>query len=173
MSKLIGKPIKIPKEIKLLVSYPKLLIKNTGGQGWLITYPEEIRIKKKENYLYFEKVLNEKASLWYGITKHLIQGLSQEYSIYLSLKGLGFKAQVEEKKLNFRLGFSHSIEKSLKPEVCVEVFKGSLIKLSSYSKQDLGDFAASIRKLKTPDSYKGKGVLYRGESKELKPGKKS
>jgi large subunit ribosomal protein L6 len=173
MSKLIGKPIKIPKEVKLSVRFPKLIIQN-NEIGWLITYPEDIKIRKKENLLYFEKTnSNSNIGLWYQITKNLMAGLSQNYTLYLSLKGLGFKVQGDEKNLNFRLGYSHSIEKHVKEKLNVEIFKGSLLKLSSFSKQDLGDFAASIRQLKIPDSYKGKGILYRGEKRHLKPGKKS
>jgi large subunit ribosomal protein L6 len=105
----------------------------------------------------------------------MIVGVSTGWKKDLEMIGVGYRANVEGQKLNLTLGYSHPIVFELPSEIKVtakaEKGENPQISLESYDKQLIGQVAAKIRSLRTPEPYKGKGVRYVGEFVRKKAGK--
>jgi large subunit ribosomal protein L6 len=105
----------------------------------------------------------------------MIVGVSTGWKKDLEMIGVGYRANVEGQKLSLTLGYSHPIVFELPTEVKVsskaEKGENPQIMLESYDKQLIGQVAAKIRSLRTPEPYKGKGVRYVGEFVRKKAGK--
>ncbi|MBI4507462.1 MAG: 50S ribosomal protein L6 [Chloroflexi bacterium] len=122
----------------------------------------------------------------HGLTRtllaNMVAGVTTGFTKVLELYGVGYRVQQQEGKLVFQLGYSHPIEKVLLSGIKVlgiETFTptqangwfSARLTLEGIDKEQLGQFAAEIRRLRRPDPYKGKGVRYRGEVVRRKAGK--
>jgi large subunit ribosomal protein L6 len=87
----------------------------------------------------------------------------------LLLKGLGYRAILnDEKFLDLKIGFSHSVKILIAPDKIRLKINKKTITIKGFIAADVGNFAERIRRLKLPDSYKGKGIWYKNENKILK-----
>jgi large subunit ribosomal protein L6 len=114
-------------------------------------------------------------SLWGTYASHIknmIAGVVTPYQKKLILEGVGFKSEVKGKELHFALGFSHPVVVKI-PEGIIATAEKNLISLTGIDKELVGSFAASVRALKKPEPYKGKGMRYEGEVIRRKQGKKT
>lgn len=105
------------------------------------------------------------------ILRNIIQGIVEGAEVKLSLNGVGYKAKIEEQKLILDVGFSHSVPVPIPPGITASLPDSTSITLSSTDKEKLGAFAASLRQIRPPEPYKGKGIQYVTESIALKSGK--
>jgi large subunit ribosomal protein L6 len=102
----------------------------------------------------------------------MVTGVSQGYKKVLDIVGIGYKAQVSGDKIMLSLGYSHPIEFQLPPGITASSDqKQVLLTLTGVDKQQIGQVAASIKSMRSPDAYKGKGVRYSGQRLKLKVGK--
>ena len=110
-----------------------------------------------------------------GLTRSLVAnmliGVSQGFERVLEISGIGYRAELKGKLLVFHLGFSTPKEFELPEGVSAAVEKNTIVKLSGIDKEALGQTAASIRRMKPPEPYKGKGIKYAGERIQKKAGK--
>jgi large subunit ribosomal protein L6 len=114
-------------------------------------------------------------ALWGTYASHIsnmIAGVNTPYTKKLILEGVGFKSEVSGGKLKLALGFSHPVHVDI-PEGLTVTAEKNLITISGSDKEVVGQFAASVRALKKPEPYKGKGFRYDGEIIRRKQGKKS
>jgi large subunit ribosomal protein L6 len=102
----------------------------------------------------------------------MVLGVVSGWSRELELVGVGYRARVEGNELILSLGFSHPVEVVPPSGVKIEVSENK-IKVFGIDKALVGQIAAEIRNLRSPDPYKGKGIRYLGESVKLKTGKKA
>lgn len=105
----------------------------------------------------------------------MVVGVSKGFDKKLLLVGVGYRATVEGKVLVLNLGFSHPVNMEIPEGIQVKVEENTRITVSGYDKSAVGQFAASVRKWRPPEPYKGKGVKYADEiirRKEGKAGKK-
>jgi large subunit ribosomal protein L6 len=102
----------------------------------------------------------------------MVVGVSQGFQKKLQLVGVGYRAQLQNNKLNLSLGFSHPVEFALPDGVTAEIPSQTEIVLTSANKQLLGLVAAKIRAFRPPEPYKGKGVRYADEQVHRKEAKK-
>ena len=111
----------------------------------------------------------------HGLTRtllnNMIVGVSEGYSKKLSIIGTGYRAALSGKNLNLTLGFSHPVLMTPPEGVTVEVPNANEIIVHGYDKQAVGQFAAEIRDVRSPEPYHGKGVRYEGEYVAIKEGK--
>jgi large subunit ribosomal protein L6 len=111
----------------------------------------------------------------HGLTRallnNMVQGVTKGFERKLDIQGVGFKSEVKGKSLVLSLGYSHSIEFPFPPGVTIDVEKGTKLTIKGSDRQLVGETAAKIRALRSPDSYKGKGVRNEGEHIKLKAGK--
>ena len=104
------------------------------------------------------------------LISNMITGVTEGFSKKLEIAGIGFKAQVQGNKLVLSLGFSHPVELEFPKNISAVVEK-NLVAVSGIDKEQVGQFAATIKLLKKPEPYKGKGIKYQGEKIRRKAGK--
>ncbi len=104
--------------------------------------------------------------------KNMMDGVNTPFQKKLILEGVGFKADVKGSNLEMALGFSHPVIVAIPEGLTVTTEKGT-VTMSSIDKEQVGEFAASIRALKKPEPYKGKGFRYDNEVIRRKQGKKT
>src|SRR5256714_395698 len=183
MSRIGKKPISIPKGVTVTIKDRELEVK--GAKGVLRTpIPEGITFKQEEEALLAERASNEQAAL-HGLARALannaIKGVTEGFSTQMDIVGVGYKADVQARRIVFSLGYSHPIEFSLPEGIDAKgeriPAKSSIpqyqltLTLSGIDKQKLGQAAAEMHNLRKPDPYKGKGVRYAGVPLKLRPGK--
>src|SRR5215831_4591269 len=183
MSRIGRKPITIPKGVTVAIKDRELEVK--GAKGVLKTLiPEGIRFKQEGDELVAERASDQQTAL-HGLARALannaIQGVVQGFSKQMDVVGVGYKADVQGRKVVFALGYSHPIEFPLPEGIEAKAerlpTKGNIqqyqttLTISGIDKQKLGQVCAEMHKLRKPDAYKGKGVRYADVQLKLKPGK--
>ena len=114
-------------------------------------------------------------ALWGTYASHarnMITGVSDGYRKELEVHGVGYRAAMQGNNLELRVGFSHPVVISV-PEGLQVGVKDTTITIDGFDKELVGAFAASVRRVKKPEPYKGKGIRYVGEVVRRKQGKKS
>ncbi len=101
----------------------------------------------------------------------MIVGVSEGYSRTLEIHGTGYRVQAKGSDLEFALGFSHPVVITPPNGVNFRVERPTQFVVEGIDKQQVGEVAANIRKLRPPEPYKGKGVRYQGEYVRRKAGK--
>jgi len=99
-------------------------------------------------------------------------GVTEGFEKKLEIQGVGYRASVEGKNLKLEVGYTKPVLMEIPEGIEVKVEK-NIITISGIDKEKVGQFAANVRKVREPDSYKGKGIRYFGEVIKLKPGKKA
>jgi len=183
MSRVGKKPITLPTGVNVTINSNELEVK--GPKGTLKTpIPEGVEFKMEDGTLFAERANDDKAAL-HGLARALannaIVGVTEGFSRQLDVVGVGYKADVQARKVVFSLGYSHTIEFPLPEGVEVKServpTKSTIpqyqltLTLSGIDKQRLGQVAAEMHRLRKPDPYKGKGVRYADVQLKLRPGK--
>lgn len=183
MSRIGKKAIAVPKGVTVTIRDGELEVK--GPKGTLRTpVPEGISFKQEDGQLVAERE-NDELAAQHGLARALannaIVGVTQGFSRQMDVVGVGYKADVQARRIVFSLGYSHPIEFPLPEGIDVKAervaTKGSIpqyqttLTLSGIDKQKLGQVAAEMHRLRKPDAYKGKGVRYADVPLKLKPGK--
>jgi large subunit ribosomal protein L6 len=183
MSRIGKKVITVPKGVTVTVSDRELEVK--GPKGTLRTpVPEGISFTLEGDQLQAERTSDDLAAhhgLARALANNAIVGVTEGFSRQMDVVGVGYKADVQAKRIVFSLGYSHPIDFPLPEGVeakaeriptksSIQQYQTTLT-LSSIDKQKLGQVAANMHKLRKPDAYKGKGVRYADVPLKLKPGK--
>ena len=108
-----------------------------------------------------------------ALINNMVTGVSEGYQRKLELVGVGYRAALQGKDLNLTLGFSHPVVFHSPEGITIEVPVQTEILIKGTDKQRVGEVAATIRKFRPPEPYKGKGVRYAGEKITLKEAKKA
>jgi len=175
MSKIGRKPIEI---LSTKVEINGKVISLNGPKA-MFTHelPDVIEATIKDGLLFLTVKNNTRVNrvLW-GLHRALlankIKGTLTGFEKKVKIVGLGYKAQLAGKKLNFTLGYSHKIEYNLPQGVDVEVDKtGQQLVFKATDKQLLGDVCDAVRSLRPPEPYKGTGIILDGEVIIRKAGK--
>ena len=114
-------------------------------------------------------------ALWGTYASHIlnmIEGVTKGFEKKLEIEGVGYRGEVKGTKLVLALGFSHPVQIDIPAGITVVVEKG-LFTITGIDKELLGQFAATVRGMKEPEPYKGKGIRYQGEYVIRKQGKKA
>lgn len=172
----IGKiPVEVPKDVKIALN-PRS-IKVEGAKGKLdMDIPQGISVEQKDNQI----MVSRRSDLKQDRSNHgtirarirnMILGVTAGHKKELEIQGLGFRAQLQGKKVVFNLGLSHPVEFEVPADVKVEVPTQTSIIIQGADKLRVGQVAARIRSLKPVEPYKGKGIRYVGEFVRRKQGK--
>ena len=102
---------------------------------------------------------------------NMITGVTEGYTKTLEIVGVGYRVQARGSDLEFALGFSHPVPVKAPEGIAFTVESPTRLRVSGIDKQQVGEVAAKIRKIRKPDPYKGKGVRYQGEVVRRKVGK--
>src|ERR687889_643265 len=183
MSRIGKKVITVPKGVTVTIREDELEVK--GPKGTLrTTVPEGIGFTLEGDQLQATRASDDLAAahgLARALANNAIVGVTEGFSRQMDVVGVGYKADIQGKRIVFALGYSHPIEFPL-PEgidaraervptkTSIQQYQTTLT-LTSIDKQKLGQVAAEMHKLRKPDAYKGKGVRYADVQLKLKPGK--
>jgi large subunit ribosomal protein L6 len=107
-----------------------------------------------------------------ALIKNMVKGVAVGYQVDLEISGVGYRAAVQGKNIQFQLGLSHDISMPIPEGITVTIEKNTQISAKGADRARLGQFCAEIRALKPPEPYKGKGIKYKGETILRKEGKK-
>ncbi|CDI50802.1 50S ribosomal protein L6 [Clostridium tetani] len=180
MSRIGRLPIAIPNGVTVTVS-PENVVTVKGPKGELTkTMHPNIDIAIEENSVIVTRKNDEKQNRsLHGLTRSLVNnmvvGVTEGYEKKLELVGVGYRAQLQGKKLVLNLGFSHPVEIEAKEGTEFQLEGTNKITVKGIDKELVGDVAADIRSWRKPEPYKGKGIKYENEAirrKEGKTGKK-
>lgn len=180
MSRIGRLPIAIPNGVTAMVTPENVVtVKGPKGQLTKAMHPA-INIAIENNSIVVTRSNDEKQNrALHGLTRALINnmvvGVTEGYKKTLELVGVGYRAQLQGKKLVLNLGFSHPVEINAVEGVDFQLEGANKIVVSGIDKELVGDVAADIRTWRKPEPYKGKGIKYDNEvirRKEGKTGKK-
>jgi large subunit ribosomal protein L6 len=174
MSRVGKKPVEIPEKVK--VEYKNKVVTVKGDKGTLtstINPSIDLDIKDKFIAVTMEKETRSNMALQ-GMTRsiiaNMITGVTKGFERSLEINGIGYRAELKGNTIVFNLGYSHPINFELPKGISASVDK-SIVKISGIDNQLLGQTAATIRKLRPPEPYKGKGIKYLEERIRRKAGK--
>ncbi|MDR1586837.1 MAG: 50S ribosomal protein L6 [Treponema sp.] len=172
----IGKiPVKIPGGVK--VTFANEVMTVEGPKGKLTQkYHPVISFEDKGEEIIVGRVNEEKQTLAYhGLYRNLLNnmviGVSGGFSKSLIVTGIGYRAEVQGKLLIMSLGYSSDIYVGIPDGLTVTIDPSGKIIVSGIDKQQVGEFASQVRKLRPPEPYKGKGIRYEDERIRRKVGK--
>lgn len=175
MSRVGKKPIQIPDKTK--ISYENRLITVKGERGSLsdMVHPA-VELNIKDGVITVSALSDDISSkALQGLTRSLVSnmiiGVNKGFERILEINGIGYRAELKGNSLVLNLGFSHPVTYDLPDGINATVEKNTVIKLSGIDKEKLGLAAATIRRLKPPEPYKGKGIKYTEERIQKKAGK--
>jgi large subunit ribosomal protein L6 len=172
----IGKlPVLIPDKVKVQVASG--LVRVEGPKGHMEhQLPPGIKVEVAGGELHVlrENETRNTRSL-HGLTQRLVanmvQGVHSGFAQTLEIVGVGYRAESRGQALHLSLGYSHPILFKLPPGIQARVDKQTTITLEGIDRQVLGETAATIRRLRPPEPYKGKGIKYANEVLRRKAGK--
>ena len=172
----IGKlPVKVPKGVNITLNEQTVKVK--GPQGELSQLiPKEISVSISDDTVTVSK--NEetrKARQNYGLVRSLVNnmviGVSEKFEKKMQMIGVGYRAQVQGKKLTLLVGYSHPVEFEVPDGLEVKVEANTNLTVSGSDKEKVGLLASQIRATRPPEPYKGKGIRYVDEVVLRKAGK--
>ena len=180
MSRVGRLPIAIPAGVTVTVSEDNVVTVK-GPKGQLVeAMNKDMNIAIEDNQVVVTRPSDVKEHrALHGLTRALINnmiiGVEKGYEKTLELVGVGYRAQLQGKKLVMNLGFSHPVEVEPVEGITFETPAATKVVIKGIDKQKVGAMAADIRKWRKPEPYKGKGIKFEGEvirRKEGKTGKK-
>lgn len=176
MSRVAKNPVLLPDGVEFSRNGTSLELK--GKQGALsLELNSEVDVVQDENRLQVQRRSNSRfATAVAGTTRALLanmaRGVSEGFERKLDLVGVGYRAQSQGKKLNLTLGFSHPVVFDVPEGITVETPSQTEVIIRGADKQQVGQVASEIRRLRPPEPYKGKGVRYADERVVIKEAKK-
>lgn len=175
MSRVGLKTLEIPNDVELKFDGNTVTVK--GPKGELTrTFHEDMVIKVEDNVLSVERPSeNKEHRSLHGTTRSLIgnmvEGVTKGFEKSLEIQGVGYRAQMQGKKLVVNAGYSHPVEIEPMDGIDIETPSNTKIVVKGIDKEKVGAVAANIRAIRTPEPYKGKGIRYEGEYVRRKEGK--
>lgn len=175
MSRIGKRIIAIPEGVTVVEENNIVIVKGPKGelkQEML----KDISMKQENNEITLERK-NENAKAMHGtmnaLISNMITGVTKGYEKAMEIVGVGYRFNVQGKKLIINAGYSHPVELEIPAGLTVEAVSNTEITVKGIDKVLVGEFAANIRKVRKPEPYKGKGIRYKDEHIIRKEGKKA
>ncbi|WP_220741046.1 50S ribosomal protein L6 [Leuconostoc miyukkimchii] len=175
MSRIGNKVITLPADVE--VSQEGKIVTVKGPKGTLSReIASQISMTVEGTEVAFTRESDDnKTKALHGTTRanvaNMVEGVSTGFTKTLKLVGVGYRAAKSGSKLTLAVGYSHPVDFEDRQDLTVEVPDALTVKISGISKQKVGDLAAEIRAVRSPEPYKGKGIRYEGEIVRRKEGK--
>jgi large subunit ribosomal protein L6 len=175
MSRIAKAPIELPKGVEFNHAEGVVKVKGTNGSLEMQMHPG-VTLEVNDGVVSVaprESGTMAMAGTMRALINNMVQGVTQGFEKKLELRGVGYRAQMQGKKLNLQLGFSHPVEFDIPEGVTVETPSQTEVVIKGSNKQLVGQVAAEIRAFRPPEPYKGKGVRYANERVVMKEAKKA
>jgi large subunit ribosomal protein L6 len=175
MSRIGRKSIPVPSGVEVTIDGRTIKVK--GPKGELAhTLAEPITAVHEDGQLHVNRPNDERrAKELHGLSRtlvaNMIVGVTEGYRKSLEIAGTGYRVTARGKDLEFAVGFSHSVLVQAPDGITFTVERPTLFHVAGINKQQVGEVAANIRKIRPPEPYKGKGIKYQGEVIRRKAGK--
>jgi large subunit ribosomal protein L6 len=176
MSRIGRLPIPVPSGVDVAIDGQTVSV--SGPKGRLAhTVAAPIAVERAEDgTLQVTRPDDERESrALHGLSRtliaNMITGVTEGYTKTLEIVGVGYRVQARGSDLEFALGYSHPVPVKAPDGITFTVEAPTRLRVTGIDKQQVGQVAANIRKLRKPDPYKGKGVRYQGEVIKRKVGK--
>lgn len=178
MSRIGKKPVAIPKGVTVAVNGAAVSVKGPKGELSIQHRPElEVAVEGDEVQVSPAPGAEgeRETRAFHGLTRALIQnmvvGVAEGYEKKLEINGVGYEVDIKGQDVVMQLGFAHPVIYKIPPTVTVEAPSRTALVIRGCDKQQVGQVAAAIRKLRPPEPYKGKGIKYHDEVIRRKQGK--
>ena len=175
MSRIGNRIITVPAGVTVEENNGIVTVKGPKGE---LTQPmlKDITMKVEGTEITLERK-NEAAKAMHGtmnaLINNMIIGVTEGYSKGLEIIGVGYRFNVQGKKIVINAGYSHAVDMEVPEGITVESVSNTEITIKGIDKVLVGEFAANIRKVRKPEPYKGKGIRYKDEHVRRKEGKKA
>lgn len=177
MSRIGKQPIEIPAGVNVSISPGRVMV--NGPLGELTQQvPARMKIEQSDGSIVVTRPTErgEDRAL-HGLTRSLIanmvEGVTKGFEKRLQIQGVGYRAALRGNALEVNVGFSHPVTKEAPAGITFEVPSATEIVVKGADKQQVGEVAAEVRKIRPPEPYKGKGIRYDGEYVRRKVGKRA
>jgi large subunit ribosomal protein L6 len=177
MSRIGRSPIEVPAGVSVSISPGRVMV--NGPLGELAQeVPGRMQIAQEENTITVTRPTErgEDRAL-HGLTRtlvaNMVEGVTKGFEKRLEIQGVGYRAGLRGTALELNVGFSHVVVKDAPQGITYEVPTPTEIIVKGINKQQVGQIAAEIRKVRPPEPYKGKGIRYQGEYVRRKVGKRA
>jgi large subunit ribosomal protein L6 len=175
MSRVAKATVSVPSGVEVNIKDDVISVKGSKGQLEQQLH-NDVVVKVEDGEVTFAPKDEAKswamAGTYRALVNNMVTGVTEGFEKKLKLIGVGYRAQVQGKKLNLTLGFSHPIEFEIPEGVTIEAPSQTDLIVKGPSKQIVGQVAANIRGYRPPEPYKGKGVRYVDEYIVRKEAKK-
>jgi len=175
MSRIGKKPIAIPSGVKVQITESSVEVQ--GPKGKLRqALPPGVAFSQEDGTLVARLVREDPAlGKFHGLARSLVAnavaGVTDGFKKELDIVGVGYRAEVKGKQVQFALGYSHPVIYDIPTGIDVAVDKQTHVTVTGIDRQLVGQVAADMRRMRKPDPYKQKGVRYTGEILKKKAGK--
>jgi large subunit ribosomal protein L6 len=175
MSRIGRLPVTIPTGVDVTISGRQVTVKGPKGE-LSMELAEPIEIAQDDGVITVTRPNDEgKVRALHGLSRtlvaNMVTGVTDGYRKTLEIVGVGYRVQAKGNGVEFSLGYSHPVPVTPPDGVILRVETPTRLVVEGIDKQQVGEVAANIRKLRKPDPYKGKGVRYAGEQVRRKVGK--
>src|SRR5207253_2381237 len=175
MSRVGKNPIAIPSGVEVRIEGTHVSVKGPKGELSRELDPE-MRIEQKDGQIIVSRPSEQpRHRAMHGLTRSLVAnmvtGVTTGFSKTLELQGVGYRAQMQGRDLVLAIGYSHPVNVPPPPGIDFEVEGTSKITVKGINREQVGQVAADVRKVRPPEPYKGKGIRYTGEYVRRKAGK--
>ena len=177
MSRIGKQPIPLPEGVEVTIEPELVSVKGPRGElSERVNRAIDVRQENGEVTVTRPTDRGDHRAL-HGLTRSLIanmvEGVTNGFEKRLEIQGVGYRAQLQGRRLILSLGYSHPVEVEAPEGIEFEVPQPTRIVVRGISKQAVGEVAANIRKQRPPEPYKGKGIRYEGEYVARKVGKRA
>jgi large subunit ribosomal protein L6 len=173
MSRIGNKLIPVPAGTQITMEDSRVTVKGPKG-SMAVDLPAGIKVERQDGHLITHREGQEHAAL-HGLARSLVanavHGVSQGFEKHLDIVGIGYRAEVKGSDLILTLGYSHPVHFPIPQGIAITVEKQTHLVVKGADRQQVGQIAANIRSLRSPDPYKNKGVRYTNERLKKKVGK--
>jgi large subunit ribosomal protein L6 len=177
MSRIGQKPVPIAAGAKVSVSNRIIEIEGPKGKLSYEHRPEvSVSVNEADRQVVVTRGDDERPSReFHGLTRaliaNMIDGVTKGYEKRLEIVGVGYLAAIQGNILQLRVGFANELKQKIPADLTVTCPDQTHVVIQGCDKQKVGQFAAEVRALRSPEPYKGKGIRYQGEPIKIKPGK--
>jgi len=173
MSRIGRKPIAVPAGVKIQIAPSSVEVQGPKGK-MSVKLPRGIHMEQKGAELHAVRQSDDQAAL-HGLARALVanavRGVTQGFKKDLDIVGVGYRAELKGKTVNFALGYSHPVVFPIPEGIQITVEKQTHLTVSGADRGRVGQVSADLRALRPPDPYKQKGIRITGERLKKKAGK--
>lgn len=176
MSRIGKRPISIPSKVTVEINGQHISVKGAKGSLERVI-PSGVKIQQEENNIVVtpdndSRTSRERHGLVRTLVANMVEGVSNGFQKRLQIQGVGYRAQSQGSQLTLNVGYSKPVEMTMPSGIQVAVEeKNTEIVIQGIDKELVGNVAATIRAVRPPEVYKGKGIRYKNEFVRRKAGK--